>query len=117
MVEFIIVLPIMLFLIFMIAYAGFGFERYARVTNAARVAARAAAVARFDGKEPCTAAQQAADNAMHGLTITVDECDAGTRSPGELVTITLSYTLPDIPMIGNITGPITVHGKATERLE
>jgi hypothetical protein len=115
MVEFIIVLPIMLFLVFMIAYAGIGFERYARVTNAARVAARAAAVARFDGKDPCDAAQSAADNAMHGLGITVDECLAG--SPGETVTIRLSYTLPSIPMITSITGPITVHGKAVERME
>ena len=109
MVEFVIVLPIMLFLIFMIAYAGIGFERYSRVTNAARVAARAAAVARFDGLDPCSAAQDAADNAMHGLTVSMDECDAG--SPGGLVTVTLSYTLPNIPVISSITGPTTVHGQ------
>ena len=79
MVEFVIVLPFMLFLIFMIAYAGIGFERYSRVTNAARVAARAAAVARFDGKDPCVAAQDAANYALHGLALTVP---TDVRLPG-----------------------------------
>jgi Flp pilus assembly protein TadG len=115
MVEFVIVLPLMLFLIFMIVYAGIGFERYSRVTNAARVAARAAAVARFDGMDQCVAAQEAANAAMDGLAVSMDLCDPG--SPGETVTVRLSYTLPDIPLIGSITGPVTVHGKAVERVE
>jgi hypothetical protein len=119
MVEFIIVLPIMLLLVFMIAFAGIGFERYSRVTNAARVAARAAAVARFDGVPPCLAAQNAANIAMFGASsgrvLPMDECDAG--APGELVTVTFSYQLDPIPVISRITGPIVVHGKATERME
>src|SRR5262245_31920742 len=102
MVEFIIVLPIMLFLIFMIAYAGIGFERYARVTNAARVAARAAAVARFQGLDPCVAAENAADSALDGLTLDSPpqcESDPPGEAPGSLLTVTLQYTLPDIPVV------------------
>ena len=120
MVEFVIVLPVMLFLIFMIAYAGIGFERYARVTNAARVAARAAAVARFDGLDPCIAAEQAADNALDGLTLDgPPQCDSVPPglAPGSLLTVTLQYTLPSIPLITGIIGPTTVTGKATERME
>ena len=117
MVEFVIVLPFMLFLIFMIAYAGIGFERYSRVTNAARVAARAAAVARFDGKDPCVAADDAPTYALHGLALSSTTCDPPGAQPGSLITITLEYQLPNIPMIGSITGPITVTGKATERVE
>jgi hypothetical protein len=113
MVEFVIVLPIMLVLIFFIAYAGIGFQRYSQVTNAARVAARAAAVARFDGVDMCAAAQAAADDAMNGVSM--DPCVP--VSPGDLITINLSYTLPDIPVISSITGQVIVHGKATERVE
>jgi Flp pilus assembly protein TadG len=117
MVEFVIVLPIMLFLIFLIAFAGIGFERYMRVTNAARVAARAAAVARFEvpSTPACDAAQAAADDAMNGLATTMADCVEGP--PGSTVTVTLEYTLPSIPMISSITGPITVSGTATERRE
>src|SRR5690349_20078611 len=115
MVEFVIVLPFMLFLIFMIAYAGIGFERYSRVTNAARVAARAAAVARFDGKDPCVAAEDAANFALHGLALAAPPtCDPPGAQPGSLITITLEYRLPNIPIIGSITGPVIVTGKATE---
>src|SRR6476646_6114762 len=118
MVEFIIVLPVMLFLIFMIAYAGIGFERYARVTNAARVAARAAAVARFQGIDPCDAAQTAADNALNGLTLDgPPTCVPSSSQPGEMITVTLHYTLPDIPIVSGIFGTTTVTGEATERME
>lgn len=117
MVEFIIVLPVMLFLIFMLAYAGIGFERYLRVSNAARVAARAAAVARFEGIPPCDpgAAGTAATNALDGLTFNMEDCVDGP--PGSNVTVTLKYTLPPIPLIGGIIGPTTVTGSATERRE
>jgi len=114
MVEFVIVLPLMLLLLFFIAYAGIGFQRYSQVTNAARVAARAAAVARFDGNDMCTAAQDAAEGAMNGVSM--DPCVP--VSPGQLITINLSYQLPDIPLVSNIIGaPVIVHGKATERVE
>jgi Flp pilus assembly protein TadG len=120
MVEFIIVLPIMLLLVFMIAFAGIGFERYLRVSNAARVAARAAVVARFDSMEPCAAASAAADLAMDGLT-TTKACGPAPPSeslgPGELVKVTLTYQLPNIPLISSITGPVEVTASATERLE
>jgi Flp pilus assembly protein TadG len=120
MVEFVIVLPIMLFLVFMIAFAGLGFERYLRLSNSSRMAARAAAVAAFEGKTPCEAAQDAvvADRAMEKLApdVTV-ECDPVDAQRGELITVTLRHTLPNIPLIGAITGPIEISGRATERLE
>jgi hypothetical protein len=119
MVEFIIVLPIMLLLVFFLAWAGVGFERYARVTNAARVAARAATVARFDGKLACVAAQEAAVDAMGGLTLDGPaECLFNPDDqPGAKVTVTVRYTLPSIPIISGITGDVVVSGSATERLE
>ena len=117
MVEFVIVLPFMLFLIFMIVYAGIGFERYSRVTNAARVAARAAAVARFDGNDPCVAAEDAANSrctasALRAADVRPAGCAAGIAHHDHP-----QYQLPNIPMISSLTGPITVTGKATERME
>jgi Flp pilus assembly protein TadG len=119
MVEFVIVLPIMLFLVFMIAFAGIGFERYLRVSNAARVAAREAALARFYGP-PCDpgAARDAVIGALGdemAASTVITDCVPG--EPGTLVTVTLEYPLPDIPLISGITGPIVVSASATERRE
>ncbi len=74
MVEFVIVLPFMFALLFLIVYAAVGFDRYLRVTDAARIGARAGAVARFDGTQPCLAAQAAATNAAGGLAIDFPTC-------------------------------------------
>jgi hypothetical protein len=120
MVELIIVLPIMLLLIFMIAYAGIGFERYLRVSNASRVAARAAAIARFDSLPPCDpgAARDAIVGALgDGMASSTVITDCVPGAPGTLVTVTLEYELPHIPLISGITGPIVVTASATERRE
>jgi hypothetical protein len=51
MVEFVIVLPLLFALIFLLVYAGIGFNRQLIVTDAARVGARAGAVARFENPQ------------------------------------------------------------------
>ena len=59
MLEFVLVLPLIVTLVFVLIQMGLTFNSYLRVTDAARVAARAAAVARFNGQQPCVAAQAA----------------------------------------------------------
>jgi Flp pilus assembly protein TadG len=108
----------MLLVIFFIVYAGVGFERYLRVSHAAKVAARSAAIARFDGVTACQAAQDAKDAAMGpdlAPDTNVEDCTEGP--PGTDVTVTIEYDLPPIPFITGITGPITVTASATERRE
>jgi hypothetical protein len=107
----------MLLVIFFIVYAGVGFERYLRVSHAAKVAVRNATIARFDGLSACTAAQDAADKSMGGLADDTVMSDCTEGPPGTDVTVTLEYELPPIPFITGITGPITVTASATERRE
>ena len=59
-VEFAIVLPILVLLVFGIAQFGIAFRNYLAITDAARVAARAAAVKRTSS--PCAAATTAIQN-------------------------------------------------------
>ena len=123
LVEFVIVLPLMFALIFLIAYAGVAFNRYLNVTDAAGVGARAAAVARFNPdpvlSDPCAAATQAANTAMGGLTVVVS-CSPPGGQPGDPFSVTVTYTLQSLPFQFFDFIPladIDVTSTVTERLE
>jgi hypothetical protein len=118
MVEFVIVLPFLFALIFLLVYAGIGFNRQLIVTDAARVGARAGAVARFENPEttPCAAATQAATNLVGSLPITVG-CDfpSGTQT-GDPFQFTVTYLLDvRLPLLS--LSDINISSSATERLE
>ncbi len=84
LVELVIALPLIFGLVFLIAYAGVGFNRYLQVTDAARIGARAAAVARFNSSpqlssDPCTAAT---DCGYHGHGRAVGRRASPAPAPG-----------------------------------
>ena len=115
-VEFAIVLPVLVLLVFGIAQFGLAFRNYLAITDTARVAARAAAVKRTSS--PCSAATTSIQNnvsasqwAQISSRIT---CTAGPNV-GDQVKITIEYPytigLPGV----NATGDLTA--SATERME
>jgi Flp pilus assembly protein TadG len=117
-VEFVIVLPLLFALIFLLVYAAIGFNRQLLVTDAARVAARAGVVARFDSppQEPCAAATSAATDLADGMTISVNCATPEGDDPGDPFSVTVSYVLDvQLPLL-----PLTdldIESTATERLE
>jgi Flp pilus assembly protein TadG len=114
LVEFVIVLPLIFALIFLVVYAGIGFNRHLLVTDAARVAARAGAVARFDAREPCEAARDAAANSVGGLSIDVTCASSGL--PGDPFSVTVRHVL-DIRLPLLPLEDVDLESTATERLE
>jgi Flp pilus assembly protein TadG len=115
-VEFAIVLPILVLLVFGITQFGLAFRNYIAITDAARVGARAAAVKRTSG--PCAAATTAIQShvsanqwAQISSQIT---CTAGPNV-GDQVKITIEYPytigLPGVSASGDLTA------SATERME
>ncbi len=91
-VEFAIVLPVLVLLVFGIAQFGIAFRNYLAITDTARVAARAAAVKRTSS--PCAAATTSIQNnvsasqwAQISSRIT---CTAGPNV-GDQVKITIKY--------------------------
>ena len=115
-VEFAIVLPILVLLVFGIMQFGLAFRNYLAITDAARVAARAAAVKRTSG--PCTAAKTAIqDTVSTGQWAQISSritCTAGPNT-GDQVKITIKYPysigLPGVSASGDLTA------SATERME
>jgi Flp pilus assembly protein TadG len=115
-VEFAIVLPILVLLVFGITQFGLAFRNYLAITDAARVGARAAAVKRAN--DPCGAATTAIQNTVSaGQWAKISgsiNCTAGA-DVGDPVTISISYPyeigLPGVSASGDLTA------SATERLE
>jgi Flp pilus assembly protein TadG len=81
MVEFAMVLPILMLLLLGIVQFGVVFSNYETLTDAGRVAARKAAVARFYGDNGASA-RQAAKDAAADLNLTDSEIDVQSCLPG-----------------------------------
>jgi Flp pilus assembly protein TadG len=114
--EFVLVLPLIVTLVFVIVQLGITFSNYIQVTDAARVGARAAAVARLNGQNTCDAAQSAVSNvnSSFGFHCTFPN---GT-SPGDQVSITVTDPWDiELPLIGISTGRRQLTGTSTEALE
>ena len=115
-VEFAIVLPILVLLVFGITQFGLAFRNYLAITDAARVGARAAAVKRTT--TPCTFARTAIENTVSsGQWAQISSritCVAGPNV-GDQVSITINYPysigLPGVSASGNLTA------RAQERME
>jgi Flp pilus assembly protein TadG len=113
--EFVLVLPLLVTLVFVLVQFGIAFNNYLQVTDAARIGARAAAVARFDGKPACAAAQNAVNNVNSNFGFSCS-CPSGC-TPGQSVAVTVtdpwSVDLPLLP----ISDSGTLKGTSTEALE
>ena len=112
-VEFVIVLPLVVTFVFVLVQFGITFNNYLRVTDAARVAARAAAVARFNGGDPCSAAKAVVDASSD---LVWGDCQTSGQ-PGDPVTITVTRPWSvSLPLVG-LGDQGDLKGVATERLE
>ena len=115
-VEFALVLPILVLLVFGITQFGLAFRNYLAITDAARVGARAAAVKRTS--TPCTYARNAIQSSVSaGQWATISSritCNAGANV-GDQVKITIKYPysigLPGVSASGDL------NANATERME
>ena len=117
MVEFVIVLPLVLILLFGIVQFGTVFNHVETITDAARVGARKAAVSRLEA-DPVGLAEAAARASAPGLDQSrlQIEVQDDTWTAGSNVTVTVSYPYTiDILGVPVKTGMLT--SSTTERLE
>jgi len=116
-VEFVLILPFLVFLVLAIVQFGKGFHDYITITDAARVGAREAAVHRTTACSSATAKINSLGVIPSGSTIA---CLAGANvgDPVE-VTITSSFSvgLPGYFGVPALNESFTIQGKAKERLE
>lgn len=123
MVEFVLVLPIFLLLVFSIVDFGMGFHAWLTVTNSAREGARLGAV-RGSNAEIVTRVHNTADTLdAADMTVTVTNAQG---NPGESVVVDVDYDYTLITPLDNIlkmlsggsVGPtITLSSSADMRLE
>jgi Flp pilus assembly protein TadG len=119
-VEFALVMPLFLILIFSIVDFGMGLRAWIAITNSAREGARAGAV----GVDCANIKQRAVDTA-DGLVTTSDVSVTGGvdcgGNPGNPVVVTVNYDYQYITPLGNfvqgITGPLHLHATSNMRLE
>lgn len=121
-VEFALVLPILVLLVFGIIQFGFIFFHYISITHAAREGARWAAL-----EQPDTEVRLRVKNSAPGLTIPdadITIVPAGDRSGriGEPVEVTVKHkTMIIVPLMGQAMGVsgthITLSNAATQRIE
>jgi TadE-like protein len=124
--EFVLVLPLVVTLVFVMVQFGIAFNNYLQVTDAARVAARAAAVARFKGDTPCNAAQGVIDglnNKLHSNpdnpndVLKLDPTCSTTCPPTPGATCSLKVTFPWSVSVPLISDGGTLSSTATEPIE
>ena len=116
MVEFALVLPILVLLLFSVIQLGIVYKDYLALTDAVRAGARKAAVARLSGDPQGTAVSAvdtaAADLDASKLAVQVDS----TWQQGQDVTVSASYPY-DISVLGIVVKSGTLHTTVTERVE
>lgn len=117
MVEFALVLPVLLLILFGIIQFGIAYNHYLTVTDAARVGARKAAVSRMSPDPVGSAVQAARDSAKDldqsqlGVSVT-----AGSWSPGADVAVHVTYPYA-INILGIVVKSGTLSSTTTERIE
>jgi len=120
-VEFALILPILIMLVFGIFQFGIAYNNYITITHAAREGARRAAVA-LDPTDPThsTLKQFIIDRA-YPLNPPLTEADIDIRTPegtdiGDPVEVEITYNITvEIPLVGSWDIPLT--NKAVMRLE
>jgi Flp pilus assembly protein TadG len=116
-VEFAIILPVLVMLIFAIFEFGIAFNNYIALTHAAREGARLAAVGCFEDPD-CDFEQAVKDSAptVNIETINVENPEGNMIGKPVVVTVTGEVFIIEIPMAGEY-GPIQLTSKATMRRE
>jgi hypothetical protein len=119
-VEFALVLPMLLVLLLGVIQFGVAFNHYLTVTDAARVAARKAIVARLAGGSPAIAeAEQAGRDAAGDLNPTqfqIKVTSTDWTTSGSVVTATATYPY-DIKLLNWVVASGTLTSQVKERLE
>lgn len=92
-IEFVLILPVIVTLVFVVIQMGFVFNNYIRVTDAARVAARAVSAYRFSGESACAVARNAVPDDLDV------SCPANVP-PGQPIQVTVSHPWQiDLPLL------------------
>jgi Flp pilus assembly protein TadG len=117
MVEFVIVLPLVLMLLFGIIQFGTIFNHVETITDAARVGARKAAVSRLEA-DPVALAEAAARGSAAGLDQSQMEVEVqdDTWTAGSNVTVTVTYPY-SIDILGVPVKTGMLSSSTTERVE
>jgi Flp pilus assembly protein TadG len=115
LVEFALLLPVLILLLFGIIDFGRIFHAYLTIDHAGREAARTASI----GKDITTVKNTAVSDAS-SIRLTADQVGVtpGTLSSGTNVTITITYPINFLtPVIGKIVGPLTLKNTTVMRVE
>lgn len=117
MVEFALVLPVVLMVLFGIIQFGIAYNHFETVTDAARVGARKAAVSRTD-TDPVGEAVQAAKDSASGLDPSQMNVvvNAPSWTSGSDVTVQVSYPY-SIDIFGLVVKSGDLTSSTTERIE
>jgi Flp pilus assembly protein TadG len=116
MVEFAIVLPILIVLLFGIVQFGILFNNYVTLTDAARAGARAAAVSRQNGDPAGTADAAVRSSASDLNQGTLGVQVSSSWAPGDPVTVTATYPY-SIKLLGWVVTSGDLTTKTTEAVE
>jgi Flp pilus assembly protein TadG len=118
MVEFTLILPLLMLLIFGIYQFGQTYADYIQVTNAARDGGRKALVSRSDasGVADVTTAAKNATWWLDKSQITVAVSPNQPWAQGQTVTVTVSYPY-SINLLGLVVGSGTLKSTTTVRME
>lgn len=117
LVEFALMLPLLIVILFGIIDFGRVFNAYLTINHASREAARAASI----GKDDTTIKNTAVNDAAN-ISLTADQVGinfpTGDRSSGNDAKITITYPITFLtPVIGNIVGPIKLKATTIMRVE
>ncbi|MEO2073799.1 MAG: TadE family protein [Bacillus sp. (in: firmicutes)] len=114
LVEFALVLPLLVLLLFGIIDFARVFHVYLTMDHAGREAARSASIGNDVSEIKSTAVNDAASIGLTADKVVI----SGTRNSGTDVTITITYPINFLtPIIGEIVGSITLKDTTTMRVE
>lgn len=104
LVEFALVVPIFLILVFAIVDFGMGFHAWITVTNAAREGARVGAVGADEATITARVEDTASSLTQDDLNVTVTNSVDQGGDPGESVTVQVDYQYQMITPLSNLLG-------------
>ena len=120
LVEFTVILPVLLLVLYGIFQFGVAFNDYIQVTSAAREAARKAAVSRSLGAAAATTAAVSAAKAtapdLHLADSQITVTPSNNWQQGSDVTVTVKYPY-NIDILGRIVGAGNLTSSTTMRIE
>jgi Flp pilus assembly protein TadG len=118
MVEFTLILPVLMLMIFGIYQFGQTYSDYIQVTNAARTGGRKALVSRSDanGVADTVTAAQNATWWLNKANMTVTVTPGQPWVTGQTVTVTVTYPY-SISLLGFVAGSGTLKSTTTVRVE